>query len=97
MVSFDNSGKLFIIDSIEIDGGVWIVPKWLNYQAEGTKKPERIILMPKEILQRTPDNSRYQFLATQPLPAILETAASESEIPKGYAVQFQPDLSFGIH
>ena len=95
-VSFDNNGNIYKADGIEYEGAIWIVPKWLNYPSQGNKKPERIIRLQKDETQYTPNSSMQLYLAMYPLPAILETALNQSEIPEGYAVQFLPDLAFPI-
>ncbi len=96
LVSFDNSGDVFISDGLEYEGSVWVIPKWLNYPTEGNRKPERIIRLQKNETQHTPNSSRQLYLAMSPLPAILQSALNQSEIPEGYAVQFLPDLTFPI-
>ena len=94
--SFDDNGNIYTMDGIEYEGSIWIVPKWLNYPSEGNKKPERIIRLQKDETQYTPNSSMQRYLAKYPLPAILQSALNQSEIPSGYAVQFLPDLTFAI-
>lgn len=96
MSSFDNNGDILIADGIDYEGSIWIVSHWLNYPSEGNKKPERIIQIPKADLQHTPDSSKYLYLVTYPLPAILRSAVNQSQIPAGYVVQFLPELTFPI-
>ena len=95
-VSFDNNGNIFLSDGIDYQGSIWIVSNWLNYPAEGNKKPERIIQIPKADLQHTPDSSNHLYLVKHSLPAALLSAVNQSQIPAGYVVQFLPELMFPI-
>jgi len=96
LASFDSNGDIFLADGIDYQGEIWLVSHWLNNPSEGIKMPERIIQIPKEDLQHTPDSSMYLYAVKFALPASLRSAVNQSQIPEGYVVQFLPELKFAI-
>ena len=49
-VTYD-TGEVKLIDTIEHEGSLWLVPKWLDTPYPGMQKPVRMICLPKEGLQ----------------------------------------------
>ncbi len=46
-----DDGQTYLIDTIEREGDLWLVPKWLDTPYSSMHKPARIIRLPKERLQ----------------------------------------------
>jgi|SRR5271154_3435654 len=51
MVPFSDCGEIPICDGIEHEGGIWLVPTWLDNPATGMRTPIRIVRVDKLPLQ----------------------------------------------
>ncbi len=95
------TGEIFCIDTIEYDGKMWLVPRWLEAPSEGWKTPERIILLDSLDHQATPADFEADFVLNLPVPKDV----FEGRIPKGSEGEFvvieRPDVKIpiprGIH
>jgi hypothetical protein len=46
-----DDGQTYLVDTIEHEGDLWLVPKWLDPTYPSMRKPARIIRLPKGRLQ----------------------------------------------
>jgi hypothetical protein len=88
--------KIHQIDTIEYEGGLWLVPEWLEAPTEGWKKPARIVRMDSLPHSPMPDTYPADFLLNGPIPK----AVLDGQIPRGkealYDVIEGPDIKFDI-
>jgi hypothetical protein len=87
--------KILQCDTIEHEGKIWLVPKWLASPAEGVQRPERIVridLLPHQKLDRKPGGIPADYVLNVPIPRdvldgpILPGKGSEFEVVP------QPDI-----
>jgi len=87
------------IDTIEYEGGLWLVPSWIEKPHEGYKTPERIVLMEKYL--QAPPGIPADFVLGYPLS--IEEGADQvpPEAITGPVVKNLPDtrvtIPKGIH
>jgi hypothetical protein len=92
-VTYD-TGEMKLIDTIEHEGSLWLVPYWLDTPYPKMRKPARMIRLPKEGLR---DLGR-RFLGSDirahklddPIPKAVVDGTSQSAWPHG--VLEAPDL-----
>ena len=91
-----DDGNTYLIDTIEHEGALWLVPKWSATTFPSMYRPERIIRLPKERLQdHGPDflgsGIRARTLSGLVPKAVLDgESGSQSSWPPG--VVEAPDL-----
>ncbi len=101
IMSFEGENDILCIDTIEYDGKMWLVPRWLEAPFEGWKTPERIILLDSLDRQKAPADYEADFVLQSPIPKDV----FEGRIPKGSEGEFVvielPDVKIpiprGIH
>ena len=101
IISFEGENDLLCIDTIEYDGKMWLVPRWLEAPSEGWKTPARIILLDSRDRQTAPAEFEADFVRRSPIPKDV----FEGRIPKGSEGEFvvieRPDVKIpiprGIH
>ena len=59
MIPFSDCGEIHKCDAIEYEGGIWLVPMWLDNQTTRERKPLRIIRVDKLDLTPNPPNSPF--------------------------------------
>ena len=96
LVAFEGGdGGLFKCDTIKWNGGLWLVPEWLEYPKENIAKPKRIVRM---------DRFQHQESQSQVADYILNYPISkdafDGNVPEVlktlYEVIETPDLIFDI-
>jgi len=87
LVGSADEGSIWKIDTIEYDGGLWLVPQWLEVPSEGVTMPARII--PIDVLphQKT-EQGPADYLLTGPLPK----SVLDGKTTTGYVVVERPDI-----
>ena len=101
LIYFEVGAGTFLIDTIEYDGKMWLVPRWLEAPSEGWKTPARIILLDSRDRQTAPADFEADFVRRSPIPKDV----FEGRIPKGSEDEFvvieRPDVKIpiprGIH
>lgn len=80
---------VFCVDTIEHEGGVWLVPEWIELPGQGFQKPARIIRIDLGRLQ-APEGMVFDYVLNDELPeAVLDGRTTE-----GFEVQECPDIVF---
>ncbi len=101
LMYYEGENDILYIDTIEYDGKMWLVPRWLEAPSEGWKTPVRIILLDLLYHQVIPSGVPADFLLKLPMPKDV----FEGRIPKGSEDEFvvieRPDVKIpiprGIH
>ena len=96
MIPFSDCGEISKCDAIEYEGGLWLVPMWLDNQTTRERKPLRIIRVDKLDLTPNPQNSPFgDFLApAMTIPKSLLEGRSQPEEP--IVVVESPNISFPL-
>jgi hypothetical protein len=96
LVGFDDSGGIFTCDAVEHEGGMWLVPMWLEEPATRSRRPLRIVRMDTLPHQKMPANWQQDFVLNEPMPR----AVFEGRVPQGqeakYVVIEAPEISLPI-
>lgn len=70
LVAIDGAG-LVTMDVIDHEGQPWLVPSWLENQAEGWQTPERLILLATIPHQVEPVGTGHRYVVNIELPRSL--------------------------
>ena len=90
IVQSEDDGSLHMLDLIEHDNQLWIVPHWYDVPAQGVTKPTRIIRL-KSLRYQPPAGDNRYFVNT-PIPtALLNLPTPKQSIP-GIEVQEMPEI-----
>ena len=94
LVPFDDG--IYAIDTIEYEGGLWLVPEWIDgMPTKGYAKQRRIIRMPP-LQPAGPAVPQADYILANPLPK----GVYEGDVPPGlenvYAVIDHPDIAVEI-
>ena len=68
MFSSDSGSGIFTCDTIEYEGGLWLVPHWIENLSEQYQSPTRIIRMDKLKHQKISKNYPADYLLNEPMP-----------------------------
>ncbi len=97
LISFEGgSGKIFEIDTIEYDGKMWLVPRWLEAPSEGWKTPARIILLDSLDHQAAPAGFEADFLLKLPMPKDVFEGRTPKRSEGEFVVIERPDVKIPI-
>lgn len=92
---------LHLADTIEYQGGLWLVPEWSEAPSEGWKKPKRIIRIDKFRHEPMPGPYPADYLLHETVPKAVLDGNAASALVIGFVVIEAPDISFeiprGIH
>jgi hypothetical protein len=91
MLGLDNGGGLFLMDTIEHEGALWLVPDWIVFHDEKVQKPRRIIRLDGLKYQKT-KFGKADYVLNDPLPSILIDPAHRNQQLPGYVVKEAPDI-----
>ena len=91
----DASGQLFLLDTIEHEEQLWLVPMWTVFHDEKLKKPNRIIRLDGLPYQKV-KFGQADFLLRIPIPKELLDRRKPDKIAKPFVVKEAPDISVPI-
>jgi hypothetical protein len=84
-----DDGSIFLCDTIEWQGKLWLVPEWLAGPEPRTERPARIIGLHGLVLQKPGPNYQADYMLTLPLSK--DTLAGRSTY-QGLDVREEPDI-----
>ena len=95
MVWLQDGSVIDLCDSVEYQGGLWLVPSWLSAPGDKYQYPERIIRFDVLSYAKLSENNEARYLLHHPLPKHL----FDGQIPAGvrYEVVEEPDILVPIH
>ena len=88
----EGRGSLDLCDTIEHEGHMWLVPKWLVAPEEGWRRPERIILLDSLPHQKTGFGGA-DYLLSGPLAKAALEGHDQSSLGPEYTVILEPDIT----
>lgn len=94
LVILQSSGDIVQIDAIKHEGGIWLVPNWLDNIIEKTTSPQRIIRMDTLQHQAVEPGSEHQFVVNTPIPEYMFDDQLPDNIDPQFEVVENPPLSF---
>lgn len=95
-VAFDDADDIYLSDAFEHQDDICLALRWIDEPAHDSKRPERVLRVPKAQLQSTDDSLHYEYLLPRALPGQLRTARHSAEIPHGYALELSPNYTFTL-
>ena len=85
----EDDGALLVVDIIDYEGGLWLVPAWIPGPAKGTERPARIICVDDMKTSKPSPEYEVDLALRDPLSkAFLEGGV----IKEGVSVIEQPDI-----
>lgn len=88
-----SDGKtLWPVDTIEHEGGLWLVPVWLEAPNEGWKKPARIIRMDILPHKKLGPPQPWDFHLLDQVPKGILDGTTPSKEARGYVVIDLPEI-----
>jgi hypothetical protein len=94
MIANDQEGTLFICDTIEHEGYLWLVPEWCSQTRPGVMWPRRIIRL-SGLPYQTMSGEGFggaNFLLNAPIPKGILDGTIPSERAAPYVVQDLPPI-----
>ena len=95
-----HEGQLLMMDTIEHEGQMWLVPSWLVPQAGGLSKPERLICLDSLPHQKA-SMGGSDFVLNNPIPIDILEGRAPRESGFSYLVLECPDIEVahprGLH
>ena len=92
-VSGEGKAVIYLADTIEHEGKLWIVPTWLESPALPYKMPERIICLDNLPHQKGPP---HDFVLNYPIPKDVLYGQVPTKLKDKYIVIMRPDIKVPI-
>ncbi len=93
MVAIQSEG-IFLCDTIEYEGKLWLVPEWLDNPSKGYSMPARIICL--TFLPHTHGFSEDEFVLQNPIPKSVFDGHIPLELRNSYIVIENPEIFVDI-
>lgn len=93
-----DNGAVYSIDTIAHDGGLWLVPGWLEFTRQGWKKPRRMIslsALPHRVV-KTECGQDYVILESSISKEVLDCAGAPS-IAETTIILEEPDVRLPLN
>jgi len=88
-----SDGKsIFPVDTIEHEGGLWLVPLWLATQDEKWKTPARLIRMDILPHQKLGPPQPFDYALNNPIPKGVLDGTTPSKEAHGFVVIDRPEI-----
>lgn len=84
--------QIQIVDAIAYEGGVWLVPAWLDQPSTGLQKPMRIIRVDQLERKTTTPMSPAAFFLREPMPIELFDVQRPPAEDSGFVVIDLPPI-----
>lgn len=99
MLGSDDDGQILICDTIEHEGGLWLVPEWRINKTQRWRTPIRIILIDQLRHQRmrgSLSHRKADFLLTDTMPKSVLDGPSHSSGGVELELGESPDIHFPL-
>lgn len=92
MLGFPGGSALFLCDTIEHAGELWLVPEWLEAPALKVRKPARIISLSRLSHQRFAKPHPADFFLNDPMPKDVFEGRAPSAAAAPFHVVEAPEI-----
>jgi hypothetical protein len=89
-VSVPSEEGRLTIDAIEYNGGVWLVPQWLDHPFQPARKPVRIIRL--DLLPHSGRSGPWDYVLTGPVPRDVLEGKTKVVGKQRFVVIERPDI-----
>jgi hypothetical protein len=89
-----DDGKIYKVDTIHHEGGLWLVPRWLDVPAKRETKPARLIRMDLLPYQQIELGQPADFVLNGYMPKALLDCSSPLKSTQSFEVLEPPEISF---
>jgi hypothetical protein len=89
-----DDGKIYKVDTIHHEGGLWLVPRWLDVSAKRETKPARLIRMDLLPYQQIESSQPADFVLNGYMPKALFDFDAPLKSTLGFEVMELPEISF---
>ena len=99
LVGMDGEPNIVLVDTIEHEGKLWLVPKWLASPSEGVQRPERIVridTLQRQKIDRSKGGWAADYLLKAPMPRSVLQGPIQSGKDSVYEVIPQPDIELPL-
>jgi hypothetical protein len=84
-------------DAVEFDGKLWLVPRWLDFPAQGLTEPARLVRFDTLLHQATPNSPQeVDYVLDQPIPGELFEIRTPKQPILGFEFLELPEVSFPL-
>lgn len=101
LMGSDQDGKIYILQAIKREDGLWLIPSWLENPSEGWKIPERIIRVDPSEYEELGGDYPAEYHTKHPVPRAVLNGQSRTVEGISYDVVERPDIRIqippGIH
>jgi hypothetical protein len=98
VVPFSDDGSFAIVDTIEFDGALWLVPKWIDDLPRGRSTPERIVLLDGLVRSNPhPSEGTAQYVVSRSIPKAVLYGPIQHGTASVFDVRAQPLLEIDTH
>mgnify|MGYP007100080988 CR=1 FL=1 len=92
---FMDDGIAYIMDVVQHEGGLWLVPEWLVGNSRTHRLPRRMVSLAGCLVRHTPEGPAEWTVSDAIPKSIFDGSAPPSERQR-YDVHELPDLAFRI-
>jgi hypothetical protein len=100
LVGMEGEPHIVLVDTIEHEGKLWLVPKWLESPTEGVQRPERIVridtLQKDKIDRSRPNALPADHVLNAPMPRSVLQGPIQPGKDSAYEVIPQPDIEIPL-
>ncbi len=87
----ETAGTVFMMDTIEHEGRMWLVPEWFDMPGKGWSRPARLICLDVLPHQKS-SGSQWDYILTRPIPKPVCDGRIPKEVAHEYVVIERPNI-----
>lgn len=95
LVGLSDDNKILSVDTIEHEGKIWLVPKWLASPVEGVQRPERLVridVLQHQRIVRKPGSLPADYVLNSPVPRHALEGAPHRQKEPAFEIVWSPDI-----
>lgn len=92
LVALGGTSEIHVVDAITYEGGLWLVPVWIEQPTERLMKPARIIRVDHMESIPAPPDSGAAMALKKPVPITLFDCSMPPAADSGFEVQDLPPI-----
>jgi hypothetical protein len=89
-----DDGGIYVVDAIEYEDGLWLVPQWLDVPAQRATKPARLIRLDVLQHQKIASGQPADIVLNGGIPKVLLDCSTPLRSTLGFEVLELPEISF---